>query len=49
MHLKPVAIFDNIDPEVFRKEYYEPGTPVVIKNLAKDWPASTKWCTYGRS
>ena len=43
MQLRPVATFENIDPEVFKRDYYEPGTPVVIKNLAKDWPASTKW------
>ena len=43
MQLKPVAIVDSIEPEVFRKEYYEPALPVIIKNLAKDWPAYTKW------
>ncbi len=43
MELKPVAIFDTIDPEVFKKEFYEPGIPVVIKNLSRDWPAYTKW------
>ncbi len=43
MQLKPVAIFDSIDPELFRKEFYEPGNPVVIKNLSHDWPAYTKW------
>jgi hypothetical protein len=43
MQLRPVAIYDDIDPDVFKKEFYEPGVPVVIKNLAKDWPASTKW------
>ena len=43
MQLKPVATFDTIEPEVFRKEYYEPGVPVVIKNLSHDWPAYTKW------
>ena len=43
MQLKPVAVFDSIDPEVFKKEYYEPCLPVVIKNLAKDWPAYSKW------
>ena len=43
MQLKPVATFDTIQPEVFRKEYYEPGIPVVIKNLAHDWPAYSKW------
>jgi Cupin-like domain len=43
MQLKPVAIFDTIEPEVFRKEFYEPGIPVVIKNLSRDWPAYNKW------
>ncbi|MCX8019685.1 MAG: cupin-like domain-containing protein [Chitinophagaceae bacterium] len=43
MQLKPVAKFDTIDPEVFKKEFYEPGVPVVIKNLAREWPAFKKW------
>ncbi len=43
MQLKPVATFDTIDPEVFKKEYYEPGIPVVLKGLAKEWPAYSKW------
>jgi len=43
MHLKPVATFDTISPEKFKKEFYETGTPVVIKNLAKEWPAYKKW------
>lgn len=43
MQLRPVATFDSISPDVFKKEFYEPGNPVVIKNLAKDWPAYTKW------
>ena len=43
MHLRPVPTFDVIKPEVFKKEFYEPGEPVVIKKLAHDWPAYTKW------
>jgi len=43
MQLKPVATFDIIDPEVFKKEFYAPGAPVVIKKLAHDWPAFSKW------
>jgi len=43
MQLKPVTTVDSIDPEIFRKEFYQPGVPVVIKNLSKDWPAYTKW------
>lgn len=43
MQLKPVATFDTIDPEVFKKDYYHPGVPVVIKNLSHNWPARSKW------
>lgn len=43
MQLKPVTTVDSIEPEVFRKEFYEPGIPVVIKNLSHPWPAYTKW------
>src|SRR5688572_19956196 len=32
MQLKPVASFDTIDPELFRKEFYEPGVPVVLRH-----------------
>lgn len=43
MQLKPVATFDHIEPEVFRKEFYEPGIPVIIRNLSHSWPAYQKW------
>lgn len=43
MHLRPVATFDSISPEIFKKDFYEPGNPVVIKNLAREWPAYSKW------
>src|ERR1043165_4208862 len=43
MQLKQVTTVDRIEPEVFRKEFYEPCLPVVIKNLSKDWDAYTKW------
>ena len=43
MELKPVTTVDTIDPAEFRKNFYEPGIPVVIKDLAKEWPAYTKW------
>lgn len=43
MQLKPVVTVDSIEPEVFKKEFYTPGIPVVIKNLSKNWPAYTKW------
>lgn len=43
MELKSVTTVDTIDPAVFRKEYYEPGIPLVIRDLAKEWPAYNKW------
>jgi hypothetical protein len=43
MQLKPVTTVETIDPEVFKKEFYDPQVPVVIKTLAKDWPAYSKW------
>lgn len=43
MQLKPVTTLDTIDPEVFKKEFYEPGIPVVIKKLSHNWPAYSKW------
>jgi Cupin-like domain len=43
MQLKPVTTFDSIEPEVFKRDYYRPGVPVVIKKLSHDWPATSKW------
>lgn len=43
MQLDPVTTVDSIEPEVFRKKFYEPGVPVIIKDIAKSWPAYTKW------
>jgi len=43
MELKPVITVDSMDPEVFKRDFYAPGIPVVIKNMAKDWPAYSKW------
>ncbi|MET0635504.1 MAG: cupin-like domain-containing protein [Chitinophagaceae bacterium] len=43
MELKPVITVDRIEPGEFRKNFYEPGIPVVIRDLAKSWPAYEKW------
>lgn len=43
MDLKPVDTFDQISPSDFRNNYYLPGKPVVIKQLAQQWPAYHKW------
>jgi len=43
MQLQAVPTVDTIDPQQFAELYYAPQKPVVIKDLAKDWPAYTKW------
>src|SRR5258705_1079718 len=43
MNLNPVDKVATIDPVVFREKYYNPMKPVVITELAKQWPAYTKW------
>ena len=45
MQLKPIAVVEKIDPAVFKREFYYPGIPVVIKapGLAAEWPAYQKW------
>ncbi len=43
MHLRKVDVVDNIDANQFRQNYFIPQVPVVIKGLAKQWPAYSKW------
>jgi hypothetical protein len=43
MHLSPIDVVNDISPEEFKHKYYEPQVPVVLRNLAKQWPAYTKW------
>ncbi|MEO7445875.1 MAG: cupin-like domain-containing protein [Ferruginibacter sp.] len=43
MLLQAVDRVDSIEPSRFRKQYYDVGKPLIIKDLAKSWPASTKW------
>lgn len=43
MHLRPVDVVSNISGEEFKKKYFDPQVPVIIKDLAKEWPAYTKW------
>ena len=43
MLLQPVPSFHTIEPDEFREKFYLPQKPVVIKDLAKKWPAYTKW------
>jgi hypothetical protein len=43
MQLKPLPILDSISPEDFKHEFYDKNMPVIIKDLAHQWPAYTKW------
>ncbi|WP_370899014.1 cupin-like domain-containing protein [Chryseobacterium gossypii] len=41
--LKPIDIVDDISQEEFIQKYLKPRKPVVIKNMARKWPAYQKW------
>ena len=43
MQLSSVDVVSNISPEKFKRNYYDPKIPVVMRDLAKEWPAYTKW------
>lgn len=41
--LKPVDTVDIISEKDFKKNYLKANRPLVIKNLAQNWPAYKKW------
>lgn len=43
LHLSPIDIVEDISKEDFREKYLLPRKPVVIRNMAKKWPAYKKW------
>ncbi|KMQ71386.1 cupin-like domain-containing protein [Chryseobacterium koreense] len=43
LHLRPIDIVDDITEQDFKEKYLKPRIPVVIKNMAKKWPAYQKW------
>lgn len=43
MQLQPVNKIATISPQDFKKNYYLPKKPLVITDLAKQWPAYNKW------
>jgi hypothetical protein len=43
MRLQPIEKIGNISDNEFKERFYKPGTPVVLTDLAKQWPASEKW------
>jgi hypothetical protein len=43
MKLQTVDKVSTISPEDFKEHYYSPMRPLVITDLAKQWPAYNKW------
>ena len=43
LHLSPIDVVEDISKEDFREKYLLPRKPVVLKNMAKKWPAYKKW------
>jgi hypothetical protein len=43
MQLRQVDVFPKITAAAFKKNYYEPQIPVVIKDLSRSWVAHDKW------
>lgn len=43
LHLTPIDVVDDISQEDFREKYLKTRKPVVIRNMAKNWPAYQKW------
>ncbi len=43
MQLRPVDVVEDISPGEFRNNYYDLKKPLIIKDLAKEWPAYKTW------
>jgi len=43
MQLHSVDVVNNITPAEFKTRYFDVGKPVVLRNLAKQWPAYSNW------
>ncbi len=43
MQLRSIDVVDDISPQDFKKNYFIPQLPLIIKGMAKQWPAYTKW------
>ncbi|MBS1549015.1 MAG: cupin-like domain-containing protein [Bacteroidetes bacterium] len=43
LQLKPIDVVEDISKEDFEEKYLKTRTPVVIKNMARKWPAYQKW------
>ncbi len=42
MQLQTVDKVEEISPEDFKKNYYNPKKPLIITGMAKQWPAYNK-------
>lgn len=43
MNLRPIPTVETISPGDFKANYYNTNQPVIIKGLATQWPAYSKW------
>lgn len=43
MQLQAIPVVETIKPDQFREVFYLPQRPVVIKDLARQWPAYSRW------
>jgi hypothetical protein len=43
MQLSPVPVVGSIEVGDFKQHYYHAAKPLIIRNLARDWPAFHKW------
>ncbi|GAC1492080.1 MAG: hypothetical protein NVS1B13_22290 [Flavisolibacter sp.] len=43
MLLEGIPIFETIEPQVFKDEFYRLQKPVIVKGLSRNWPAYEKW------
>ena len=41
--LTPIDVVDDINREEFVEKYLKPRRPLVIRNMARRWPAFEKW------
>lgn len=43
MNLRPIPTVETISPSDFNANYYTTNQPLIIKGLARQWPAYNKW------
>ncbi len=43
MNLRPIPTVENLSPADFKASYYNTYQPLIIKGLARQWPAYNRW------